>query len=599
MKKSILAMALALCMAVTMLPGAALAANAKDDAELLAAIAAAVDGDTITLTDDVTLGAALEIDLDDVDLTLDLGTHTLYGRINLKGGRLTVTNGTIESTSSGIYVYANQNDTDPDMGLVVNADATIKGDYGVCLNHAAGKKAYNTTIDIYGTIDAKEAGVFILGNIEEGDSTVNIKSPAKITADANTTESCGVAINGNVAVTIEAGTEIEGQTGVEIRAGSLDVQGGKITGTGTPYSASGDNNGTTTIGAAIAVSSYNISDLDVKISGGEFYGENSLIEDFVNSGSLQKGISIEVAGGEFNGPVSAENTEGFIESGSFTDKPAQELLGNNLIALPSNDNGEEVFYVNSVAQGPAIHVTPLNIAFDAVDSGYTTVTAKNITITNNGDTPVSLSEASLTNFKVTMPGTVDLNPGDSVTMAIEPNGGLAANTYSEELLVKATYIPAATGSPSSPAPVEITADEPVVVSFVVNPVNNGNNGNNGGGNGNNNGGGHNHNHGNGIDVNYKGGNSFSTSNPAVPSRVEIDGVPVGFTGNGSFFTVNCINPGARWIKVCWNNTTSTTSFTPDAFATCTTMSIPKTGDASVICYAIMAIAAAAGVMRKK
>ena len=82
----------------------------------------------------------------------------------------------------------------------------------------------------------------------------------------------------------------------------------------------------------------------------------------------------------------------------------------------------------------------------------------------------------------------------------------------------------------------------------------------------------------GIDVWYNGGNSFGTSKSAVPTAVEIDGVPVSFTGNGSEFTVGCISPNAKRVTVNWNSTSVTTNFTPDANAYCTQVQIPKTGD---------------------
>ncbi|MBQ3132072.1 MAG: InlB B-repeat-containing protein, partial [Clostridia bacterium] len=107
---------------------------------------------------------------------------------------------------------------------------------------------------------------------------------------------------------------------------------------------------------------------------------------------------------------------------------------------------------------------------------------------------------------------------------------------------------------------------------------------------------HSHSH---IDVWYIAGNSFGTSKSAVPTAVEIDGQPVGFTGDGREFTVSCIPAGARWVTVRWNSTSVTTNFTPDANAYCTEIAIPKTGDASVICYALMAVIAAAGAMGKK
>jgi len=83
--------------------------------------------------------------------------------------------------------------------------------------------------------------------------------------------------------------------------------------------------------------------------------------------------------------------------------------------------------------------------------------------------------------------------------------------------------------------------------------------------------------GSGIKVKYEGGNSFSTSKSAVPTSVEIDGVEVPFTGNGSSFTVGCIDPNAKWVTVRWNSTTVTTNFTPDGLVECS-VAIPKTGD---------------------
>lgn len=84
----------------------------------------------------------------------------------------------------------------------------------------------------------------------------------------------------------------------------------------------------------------------------------------------------------------------------------------------------------------------------------------------------------------------------------------------------------------------------------------------------------------GITIRYMGGNSFSTSNSAVPTSVEIDGVPVSFTGDGRSFTVSSISAGAKWVTVKWNSTTVTTNFTPDANAVCAEISLPKTGDMS-------------------
>ena len=83
--------------------------------------------------------------------------------------------------------------------------------------------------------------------------------------------------------------------------------------------------------------------------------------------------------------------------------------------------------------------------------------------------------------------------------------------------------------------------------------------------------------GSGISVKYNGGNSFSTSKSDVPTGVEIDGVPVAFSGNGSSFTVSGIPANAKWVTVRWNSTSVTTNFTPSG-AYVAEVNIPKTGD---------------------
>ena len=103
--------------------------------------------------------------------------------------------------------------------------------------------------------------------------------------------------------------------------------------------------------------------------------------------------------------------------------------------------------------------------------------------------------------------------------------------------------------------------------------------------------------GNSIEVKYNGGNSFSTSNPAVPTSVEIDNVPVAFSGNGRELIVSGIPANARWITIRWNSISVTTNFTHDGAYL--DIQLPKTGDMSAMAYAVLAVMAAAAAMRKK
>ncbi len=104
--------------------------------------------------------------------------------------------------------------------------------------------------------------------------------------------------------------------------------------------------------------------------------------------------------------------------------------------------------------------------------------------------------------------------------------------------------------------------------------------------------------GSGISITYNGGNSFSTSNSAVPTSVEIDGMPVSFTGDGRSFTVSGIPAGAKWITVRWNSTSITTNFAPDGNVVSAGIEIPKTGDISLLMPVLALIGAAAARCRR-
>jgi len=98
---------------------------------------------------------------------------------------------------------------------------------------------------------------------------------------------------------------------------------------------------------------------------------------------------------------------------------------------------------------------------------------------------------------------------------------------------------------------------------------------------------------------YIGGNTFGTSTSQVPTSVEIDNVPVPFTMNGSNIVVGCVAPDADRIRVTWGSVSNSIGFTPDAAASCAQVFVPKTGDVSVMAFALMAVIAAAGAMGKK
>lgn len=238
--------------------------NVRSFASLKSAFDAAEDGATITLLVDVNENVAVS---GEKSVVLDLNEKTLTGYIDQYDTNLNVKNGTIAGT---VYVNGGATETDSYNHFTLDASATITSDYGIILYQAEGTKAgYGSTIDINGTVNGM---VWVMGNIENGNSVVNVNSGAKIKGDV------GVALNGMATVNVKEGATIEGsEVGIEARAGNLNVEGGNITSTATEYSVNPNGSGTTTIGAAIAVAQHTtMLATNVVISGGTLTGVKTI-----------------------------------------------------------------------------------------------------------------------------------------------------------------------------------------------------------------------------------------------------------------------------------------------------------------------------------
>lgn len=230
---------------------------------LEAAIAAVpTDGTatTINLLSDITLDDLLVIE-GGKNVVLDLGENTLTGDIDQYNSILEVKNGTLAGTA---YVNGGTSGTEYNT-FTLAADATIDSDYAIILYQSSNNTAYGSTININGTANGM---VWVMGNITEGNSVVNVNSGASITGDV------GVALNGYATLNVNDGATIVGsESGIEVRAGNLNVIGGTISSTATEYSVNPSGSGTTTFGAAIAVAQHNTNlAINTTVSGATLSG---------------------------------------------------------------------------------------------------------------------------------------------------------------------------------------------------------------------------------------------------------------------------------------------------------------------------------------
>ena len=230
-------------------------------ADAIAAVPAnGTEATTITLLADVTENVVVS---GGKNIVLDLGGKTATGGTRIDEGYLTVKNGTLAGT---VNIYGSAAEVDSYNGITVDATATVGGSgWGIILREASGTKAaYGTTIDINGKVNGN---VWVMGNIENGNSVINVNSGAKI-------EGSVFGLNGLATLNVKEGATIIGsETGIEVRAGNLNVEGGTITSTATAYTVTPNGSGTTTVGAAIAVAQHTTGlPINANITGGTLSG---------------------------------------------------------------------------------------------------------------------------------------------------------------------------------------------------------------------------------------------------------------------------------------------------------------------------------------
>ena len=325
--------------------------------DLAAAVSAANDGDTLTLTEDVEVTSVITIDK---ELTLDLAGFDVLFKNNsyllVEGGNLTVTGeGTMAEETpyyAPIVVKGSTVETATDYSVVnVGEGVTLEGWSGLFIKQSSSNTAYGVDVTIDGTIVAKTdgsstgIGVYINGNIQHTTNApvITLGSTADITSDGPGIYAAGYAvwnINGATISGVEAG--------LGIKSGEFNITDAIVTATGedkTP--TAGYGNGINPSGAAIQIESNKgyAGNIELNIEGGTFTSEKGIaiyeyLDDKSSNPATETAVSsIVLSGGEFTSaegkPVMAlseefvdEHTETeFIEGGVYKSGDEETLVG--------------------------------------------------------------------------------------------------------------------------------------------------------------------------------------------------------------------------------------------------------------------------------
>lgn len=427
------------------------------------------DGSTLTLRN-ATIKESVSMD------TSTLIAGAAIGVLNQSGdANLTITlegDNTIAEVGKGIYVLASSTG---------GATLTITG--GGSLNAS-------------GSVNS---GIYVQSNT--GNGTLAITG-AKVTASSSKGANgvhiqCGVS--SNASLTVNGGSLTATATGSN--SGINFLFGSGVSGSGTPslnvsnsaiVKASGDTGGITSNSSPVTPSGTGI----VFNNGtGTVYGNVTLQEDItINQGeslTIRDGASLNtgnnkvtVNGGTLNGEDKITGTVKYtpsITTASLPEGKVNEEYATSLSAngsepitwnvtdgnLPTGLNlstngkitgiptapGDYVFTVTasndvgSVSKELTITVKDVDPIYSIQNSGDInfadaiegyTPEVKTITITNDGNQPITLDQPSSTSFDVGTLSKTELNVGETAEFTVQPKNGLLAGSYEEDIVITGT-----------------------------------------------------------------------------------------------------------------------------------------------------------------
>lgn len=289
---------------------------------------------------------------------------------------VTITGITVIGTDSGVYAA---NDSVARQTVLKMYDCTVTG-----------TGAESSGVYVMGTTNADEPITFIaedcaitggwyavVGNGTHHNTAITL-TDCTITGtkgDPDSTDYDGMGLGiyhpQEGVLKIDGGTVTGVAAGVEMRAGTLTVTGGaEITATSKTANMTPNDNGSTTAGAAIAVSQHTTNKpISVTLGEGTYTGVYALLERDVEDEATVD-VTLALESGTYKGEVASETCEGFVSGGSFTVPVESKYLSEGAALSADGEGGFTVGTAATVATvtfgGRTYDYASLADAFDAV-----------------------------------------------------------------------------------------------------------------------------------------------------------------------------------------------------------------------------------------
>ena len=350
------------------------------------AAAKADEATTITLLKDVELPSYIYIK-DKKNITLDLNgkniTRTGNGVFYVGNAKLRVTGtGTIfENQRDGfapIIAKGSPDDVADYTTITIDENVTLKGDYaGIFVDtDTAGKNSYHNyglVINMKGSIDltAIDGGVSAYGVYVQGLNKITSGNVMQINLDGVTINTGDEAIYaaGYAKWNVKNCTFNAENAAIEVRAGDMTIDGGVYTAMASEFKCEANGNGSTTQGAALAIMQHTTKlPISVYVKNGVFHSAAAVAEKNIQKNDPEPNIDLQIADGQFNGVVVADDVLNFITGGYFTTDPSA-YVASGYVAGTSDVSGYSYKVVAKTNTGN-VEVKPDVDKYGSLSYGY-------------------------------------------------------------------------------------------------------------------------------------------------------------------------------------------------------------------------------------
>ena len=501
MKKRFLSILTALCLTLTLLPTAALAAETRtvsSSEELSAAIESANEGDTIQLqtsfsvTGGVTIpaGKTLTLDLNGNtltaqvvvlgDLTIEDSTMTegplisedgkytvtyansgkitsAYTTVDAqRGGTVTLESGMVESTGN-IALFATGNSMPG--GNAINSTVNINGGYVFAREFGASPQGNGATININGGVIEAQDNAVIGGNGTNtttnnlGGYTINMTGGTLIgRIETGGYVSCGIYHPNDGTVNVSGGTIVSTNgAGIVARAGRTNITGGTIIALGDSATKGkvGDSRVVVTTSGVVLdlaagypgaeIENGKATNAQVNISGDPDISGNASAVSVLATSTVTEDDNVMITGGTFKKGTEADKDVGTY----FPDGTSLEV----------NSDGKVIVKADAVAEVNNVGYASLQAAIDAAGKGDTVTLLQDeeqdVTIAAGQEITLDLGTYTLKNASghtITNNGTLTIIGSGTVDNVTHAKGALV--NYGTAVLEGGTFTRSAEASKS-------------------------------------------------------------------------------------------------------------------------------------------------------